>query len=160
LVEHALSLVEPPAEITVVTFGEDNAVGHAARRLYERYGFKPAEAAPDGPDGGARQVFRLRLECRMTPERQELLAVLQETRELLSLPENDFAWSSWQDAEQALQEMDNLIARVESGEAIPQAALSLLYAPTGPIQEVSLSSRWGDQFLLLAHRLDAVIDDF
>jgi hypothetical protein len=30
-----------------------------------------------------------------------------------------------------------------------------LFAPTGPIQEVSLSSGWGDMFLELAKRMDA-----
>lgn len=94
----------------------------------------------------------------MTPERQELLAVLQETRRLLALPENDFAWSSWQSADDALEEMDALIARVGTGAALPKAYLSLLYTPTGPVQEVSVSSGWGEQFLTLASRFDAVMD--
>lgn len=59
LVEHALSLVEPPAEVIVITFGEDNPAGRPARRLYERFGFEPAEPAPNGPEGGSRQVYRL-----------------------------------------------------------------------------------------------------
>ncbi len=29
-----------------------------ALRLYERLGFRPAEAAPPGPEGGSRQVYR------------------------------------------------------------------------------------------------------
>ncbi|MDP9371643.1 MAG: GNAT family N-acetyltransferase [Chloroflexota bacterium] len=58
LVEHALGLVRPPAEIVVVTFGEDNAAGQPARRFYERLGFQPAEPAPAGPEGGSRQVYR------------------------------------------------------------------------------------------------------
>jgi len=93
----------------------------------------------------------------MSPERQELIAVLKETRRLLALPHNDFTWSSWQDAEQALREIDDLIAGVEAEGAIPNAVLSLLYAPTGPIQVVSLNSGWGTAFLSLADRLDAVL---
>ena len=58
LLEHALGLVQPPAEITVVTFGEDNAAGRPARRFYERLGFHAAEPAPAGPEGGSRQVYR------------------------------------------------------------------------------------------------------
>jgi ribosomal protein S18 acetylase RimI-like enzyme len=58
LVEHACGLVEPPGVLTVVTFGEENVPGRPARRLYERLGFHPAEAAPHGPEGGSRQVFR------------------------------------------------------------------------------------------------------
>jgi GNAT superfamily N-acetyltransferase len=58
LVEHCFRLVQPPAELSVVTFGADNLAGSPARRFYERMGFQAAEAAPNGPEGGARQVFR------------------------------------------------------------------------------------------------------
>jgi GNAT superfamily N-acetyltransferase len=58
LVEHVVGLVPAPATLTVVTFGADSAPGRAARRLYERLGFTAAEAAPRGPEGGTRQVYR------------------------------------------------------------------------------------------------------
>jgi GNAT superfamily N-acetyltransferase len=47
--------------VDVVTFGEDHpgAIESGARVFYERLGFTPAEPAPDGPEGGSRQVFRL-----------------------------------------------------------------------------------------------------
>ncbi|MET9271763.1 GNAT family N-acetyltransferase [Kribbella sp. NPDC003557] len=46
--------------VEVVTFGADHpgAVASGARVFYERLGFVPGEPAPDGPDGGSRQVFR------------------------------------------------------------------------------------------------------
>lgn len=58
LIEHAFSLAELPAEFVVTTFGPDILEGLPARRFYERMGFHPAEPAPDGPEGGSRQVFR------------------------------------------------------------------------------------------------------
>ena len=58
LVEHAFSLAQRPAEFVVTTFGVDNVEGQPARRFYERMGFHPAEFAPDGPEGGSRQVYR------------------------------------------------------------------------------------------------------
>jgi GNAT superfamily N-acetyltransferase len=58
LVEHVFALVELPATLSVVTFGADVAAGQSARRFYERLGFSPAEAAPPGPEGGSRQVYR------------------------------------------------------------------------------------------------------
>jgi len=58
MVEHVCGLVTPPATLAVVTFGEDVALGRPARCCYERLGFRPAEAAPRGPEGGARQVYR------------------------------------------------------------------------------------------------------
>jgi GNAT superfamily N-acetyltransferase len=58
LVEHVCDLVQPPATLSVITFDETNEEGRPARRFYERMGFHPAERAPDGPEGGARQVYR------------------------------------------------------------------------------------------------------
>jgi GNAT superfamily N-acetyltransferase len=58
LVQTALAWATPLAEVEVVTFGADVVGGDAARRFYERFGFAPAEAAPDGPEGGSRQVYR------------------------------------------------------------------------------------------------------
>jgi GNAT superfamily N-acetyltransferase len=58
LVRRVFELVVPPATLSVITFGEDIEPGRAARRFYERLGFRAAEAAPNGPEGGSRQVFR------------------------------------------------------------------------------------------------------
>jgi hypothetical protein len=86
----------------------------------------------------------------------ELLDVLIATRELLARPENDFAWSSWMDCAAALQEMDDVIANVRT-EHVDKRTLDVLFAPTGPIQEVSLGSGWGDEFLAIAERYDNAI---
>lgn len=65
LVEDVLRRQVPvrPATVEVVTFGADHpgAVLSGARVFYERLGFAPAEAAEPGPEGGSRQVYRLRL---------------------------------------------------------------------------------------------------
>jgi GNAT superfamily N-acetyltransferase len=58
LIEHVLSLVEPPVEFVVTTFGVGNSAGKPARCFYEQMGFHPAELAPDGPEGGSRQIYR------------------------------------------------------------------------------------------------------
>lgn len=58
LVEHALCLVQPPAEVSVVTFGQDVPGGAAARAFYAALGFVPCEPAEAGPDGQSRQIYR------------------------------------------------------------------------------------------------------
>jgi hypothetical protein len=85
-----------------------------------------------------------------------LLAVLDEVRALLALPDNDYSWSSFADAEAALAELEGLRAGVVAGH--PDVfTLRVVFAPTGPIQEVSLSSGWGDEFLAVAERFDAAV---
>lgn len=85
------------------------------------------------------------------PSLQGLIDVMRETRRLLSLPENDFAWSWWKDQQAALAEIDEHIDTLQRG-SVPNMAV--LFAPTGPIQEVSVSSGWGEAFLRLAERFD------
>ena len=82
---------------------------------------------------------------------QKLLAVLKEARALISRDGNDFLWSSWLDQDHAISEIDSIIAELEKG-SVPD--IRILFAPTGPIQEVSLSSDWGNEFLELAERFD------
>ena len=94
----------------------------------------------------------------MDAAREELASVLREVRSLLARPGNDFAWSSWVDADAALAEVDRLIAALEAGRLPSRLAVSALFAPTGPLQEVSLSSGWADEFLALAARGDAAVE--
>jgi hypothetical protein len=83
-----------------------------------------------------------------------LIDVLNRTRQLLLLPENDFAWSRWDDAKAAIRDIDGFIELLRGGELPPRMDLSILFAPTGSIQEVSLSSGWGDQFIFLSMQFD------
>jgi hypothetical protein len=86
---------------------------------------------------------------------QALLEILRDTRALLARPENNFDWSSWKDATAALAEIDAIIESICNGAEVDSLQLRILFAPTGPIQEVSLSSGWSDAFLKLAERMDA-----
>jgi hypothetical protein len=88
-------------------------------------------------------------------DRQALMDVLREVRARLALPDNEFMWSSWEDADAALAEVDGLIEWLEAGVLPDRFAISVLFLPTGPIQEVAISSGWGDDFLVLADRYDA-----
>jgi hypothetical protein len=94
----------------------------------------------------------------MTSPLAELTKVLLEARALLARPENDFAWSSWSDCAHAIGELDALVALLEAGERPERLALEVLFAMTGPIQEVSLSSGWSEAFLALATRFDAAVE--
>lgn len=82
-----------------------------------------------------------------------VLEVLREARALLADPANDFTWSSWEGCEDAVAELDRHIVALERGEP-PPGSLASLFLPTGPMQEVALSSGWGDAFIDLANRYD------
>ena len=85
---------------------------------------------------------------------EAIAQILVDSRALLALPKNDFSWSTWDDANEAFCEIDPLIKKLRSDEKPPRLALEVLFMVTGPIQEASLSSGWGREFLALAARFD------
>jgi hypothetical protein len=87
-----------------------------------------------------------------------LLDIFQRARDLVARPENDFSWSSWRDVDDALQEIDSIISRLQGGDIPDRSEMSVLFAPTGPMQELSLSSGWGNRFLGLASEYDAALE--
>ncbi|HEU4885929.1 MAG TPA: hypothetical protein VFT45_27070 [Longimicrobium sp.] len=89
--------------------------------------------------------------------RRELLVVMREIRARLASPDADFLWSSWEDADAALAEVDPLIHDLENGSLPARFSIDILFAPTGPLQETAMSSGWGDEFLALASRCDGAL---
>ena len=61
LAEAFCKWVRPPCRVEVVSFGPDHP-GARARHFHERLGFRGAEPAQPGPEGGSRQMFRMRLD--------------------------------------------------------------------------------------------------
>ena len=88
------------------------------------------------------------------PSLGKLIVIFEEARERVTDPANDFSWSSWAGREEAVEELDDILSALRTG-VIPGArSMEVLFAPTGPMQEVSLSSGWGGEFLALAERFD------
>ena len=59
----------------------------------------------------------------------ELVEVLRETRELLARPDNNFIWSYWDSATDALLEFDAFITQIESGDTSDGLTLSCCLRP-------------------------------
>ncbi|AYN96966.1 hypothetical protein EAW52_25060 [Pseudomonas sp. LTJR-52] len=87
---------------------------------------------------------------------ESLIHVLESAIELVSIPDNDFCWSSWDGEQEAKQEILNLIAAIKNGVLPDKVKIAVLFASTGPLQEVSLSSGWADAFLKVAEKYDEV----
>jgi len=88
------------------------------------------------------------------PSLKKLISVFEEARDLLADPGNNFDWSSWSGHEDALGEVDGILSSLRRGVLPERLFMVVLFAPTGPIQEVSISSGWGEAFLSLAERFD------
>lgn len=90
-------------------------------------------------------------------DRHDLREVLLAARALLARARNDFTWSGWDDTADALAEIDGSLATLDEG-AMRKDDVGFLFLPTGPLQETALSSGWGEAFLALAERFDALPD--
>jgi hypothetical protein len=88
------------------------------------------------------------------PSLGKLIIVFEEARERVTDPANDFSWSSWDGRADAVEELDGILSALRSGVVPGALSMEVLFAPTGPMQEVSLSSGWGEEFLALAERFD------
>lgn len=85
-----------------------------------------------------------------------LIHVLEAAIELISLPDNEFCWSIWEDEDQAKAELLGLVSVLRSGKLPRKLDVSVLFAVTGPLQELSLSSGWANTFLKVADKYDDV----
>jgi hypothetical protein len=87
--------------------------------------------------------------------REQLKAVLYETITAVGRDGNDFLYSGWDDARDAFAELGPLRHALDDG-CTDEAALATLFAPTGALQELAISSGWADEYARLADRFDAI----
>lgn len=90
------------------------------------------------------------------PDPASVIEIIDEAETLMKMHPGDYAWSSWIDDEQAFGELDAILARLREGD-VPAFQLSVIFAVTGPMQELAIQSGWGDEFIALADRLDTAL---
>ena len=89
---------------------------------------------------------------------EEIIAILEDVVGILKLPDMDVAWSHYNSVEEAVEEINQHIARLRRGDLSKLQDLTLLFAPTGSLQEISISSGWGTPFLDIAARFDRAVE--
>ena len=83
---------------------------------------------------------------------------LSRLRYLLSQPATDVCWSNYNSADEVIKELDILEKGIASRDYTTVRRLISLLAPTGQLQEISISSGWGDEFLDIAASLERELD--
>ena len=59
-----------------------------------------------------------------------------------------------------MRELSDLLQAIENGDEPNLSRLDRIFAPTGPMQEVSISSGWGDAFVTVAAKYDEAAKQF
>jgi hypothetical protein len=89
--------------------------------------------------------------------RTELSEVLRKAKALISRPGNDFVRAGhWHDLDVAIREIDFKISLIETQPEPDTRVVGGLFVPTGEMQELSLASGWGSEFLKLAEEFESV----
>ncbi len=87
-------------------------------------------------------------------EIEKLVSALEEVLALLrSSGSSDYSHMS---VSQIIKELELEQARIKISEPIDAKLLSLLFAPTGAIQETAIDNDWGEEFL----KISEVVDQF
>ncbi|MDR1773682.1 MAG: hypothetical protein LBR30_02280 [Clostridioides sp.] len=87
-----------------------------------------------------------------------LIADIKTILALYDLPSSDFSWSEYDSKEDAVEEMQNILESVESGDYSVLRRLRTLLLPTGSIQEISIDSGWAQEYIIIGSRMEKLID--
>ncbi len=85
---------------------------------------------------------------------QDIIDILDEIIHIIECNETDVTWSGYDTVDDALAELNDHKNRLIQNDLSKRRELKFLFLPTGPLQEISISSGWGDRFLSLAKRFD------
>ncbi|KKM76430.1 hypothetical protein LCGC14_1380260 [marine sediment metagenome] len=80
-------------------------------------------------------------------------------KNVIKSPETDIFRSRFDTRGQVIDELDNHIQKLMKEDFSRIENLIILFAPTSDLQEISLSSGWGKQFLTISERFDGAIND-
>jgi hypothetical protein len=94
----------------------------------------------------------------MNPNTHEIIQILDKIIGKLSLPGCDVVWSHYDSQAEALTDVKEHIERLKKNDFSKLGDLKLLFAPTGSLQDISISNGWGTEFLVLATQFDKAIE--
>ena len=78
-------------------------------------------------------------------------------KNLLSLPTTDVVWSSYNSADEAIKDLEEIEKGLKNSDKNVVDRLCYLLSPTGSLQEISISSGWGYEFLDIADALEKAV---
>ncbi|HZM22062.1 MAG TPA: hypothetical protein VFC02_09975 [Anaerolineales bacterium] len=90
-------------------------------------------------------------------EVEKLISSLEETLSLLQNSQSsDWAHMS---VEEIITRLETEISKAKNSQPIDAKLISLLFAPTGAIQETSIDNGWGNDFLRISEVIDKLLSE-
>lgn len=88
-----------------------------------------------------------------------VINILEIIKDLINRPEMDIIRSRFDTKDEVINGLDSHIINLKRKDFTEIEDLIILFAPTSDLQEISLASGWGEQFLTLSERFDSAIED-
>ncbi|MEA4987640.1 MAG: hypothetical protein VB095_06235 [Anaerovorax sp.] len=84
--------------------------------------------------------------------------ILKEIKAFIDVPNADTSWSGYDTAQDLIMDLNKYIKRSEESDETVIKEISLLFAPTGAFQEISIDNGWSDEFIEISERFDDIVD--
>ena len=88
-----------------------------------------------------------------------VINVLRKTKVIIKNTATDVVWSRFENEEEVIAALDDHLEKLLSHDFDEIMDLIMLFAPTGSLQEISISSGWGTEYLALASEFDTAINE-
>lgn len=92
-------------------------------------------------------------------DKYEMLKIIfLEIKQIVDSPNTDTVFSNYNTPNELLDDLDKYIEKLEIKDETILSKINFLVAPTNDLQEVSLSSGWGQEFIRLSMEIDKIIE--
>ncbi len=88
-----------------------------------------------------------------------IINILGKVKEFILGINSDVGWSRFESKEEVIKEINNHIHRLKNNDFSKIEDLIFLFLPTSDLQEISISSGWGEEFLVIDEKFDNAIKD-
>ena len=85
----------------------------------------------------------------------ELIKIIELIKNKIS-DSSDVTWTQYETAKEFRDDLDRYVARLKINDKSCLEDLNVLFAPTGSLQEHSISNGWSDEYLRLAEQFDKI----
>jgi dATP pyrophosphohydrolase len=86
-----------------------------------------------------------------------MITLLNEIKEFIRVRDTNMLWTIFDTEKDFLKELDIHIERIQNNDFSSFEQLISLFLPTGDLQEIALSSGWGEEYLVISKKFDDLI---
>ncbi|MFX0021892.1 MAG: hypothetical protein ACFE9S_06165 [Candidatus Hermodarchaeota archaeon] len=90
---------------------------------------------------------------------EAIINILEFLKEIIKAPETDLLHSTFNTAEDLINELDNHVLKLTKEDFSKIDDLIILFAPTSDLQEVSIDSGWEKLYINISERFDIAINN-